>query len=399
MTLEDIIRYEGEQTYVDYKCEQYSKDKYAALLKDIIAMANADLPGERYIIVGVKHEPSGRKTILSIPDSEFVDDAIYQQVVRENVEPDLQFAYRPFQFEGKNLGVFTIGPELCPPYLMRKQYAQLKRGDGWIRKGTHQCLLTRSDYERIYQRRTASSDLGKKVRIGFTNRLLAAVTTPDLEMELPSRKAAERIRGVIAQKESEIQKSAYASLPAWMPPKVSLPDITLGPVPYERRSLEELRKNLKNVSEDYLEDDLYAHQEAAFELNVWVANEEDSYIMNATAFLEVPQTPGTYVVTDLQPKPHHNWLVPHIPRPHPDAERYPAVKEADGVYIISGPVGDVINHTSQRLFSVSPRLAAGPPAEGRSIEIRYRLHGENLRKPVEGPITLTCGRVLLLATS
>lgn len=59
MELTDLIQYENEKTGLDFKAVMYKADKFDDLLKDIMAMANASLEEDRYIVVGVKHHPSG----------------------------------------------------------------------------------------------------------------------------------------------------------------------------------------------------------------------------------------------------------------------------------------------------------------------------------------------------
>src|SRR5689334_1846436 len=106
--LDDLIEYENENTSLDFKREQYLREKFEDLLRDLIAMANADLSGERHIIVGVKHLPDGTRKFWSINPPEFVDSANYHQLARENVEPEIHFDYSPHEFGGHLLGVFRI---------------------------------------------------------------------------------------------------------------------------------------------------------------------------------------------------------------------------------------------------------------------------------------------------
>jgi hypothetical protein len=47
----DIIRFEREHTALDFKQAQYVRAQHEALLKDFMAMANADVDGERHILI------------------------------------------------------------------------------------------------------------------------------------------------------------------------------------------------------------------------------------------------------------------------------------------------------------------------------------------------------------
>ena len=87
MNLDDIIHYELESTYVDFKREEYRKEKHAALIKDIVSMANANYTGSRYIIIGVDLSNGERRFVgVSGP---LVDAAIYQNLLHEKVEPEI----------------------------------------------------------------------------------------------------------------------------------------------------------------------------------------------------------------------------------------------------------------------------------------------------------------------
>jgi len=87
--LDDLIRYENEHSGLDFKAIQYTKDKYDDLIKDVMSMANTDVEKERYIIIGVKLKSPTERELLGIAKDDFIDSGTYQQVIRENIEPDI----------------------------------------------------------------------------------------------------------------------------------------------------------------------------------------------------------------------------------------------------------------------------------------------------------------------
>ncbi|MFI8715387.1 helix-turn-helix domain-containing protein [Brevibacillus brevis] len=152
MDLFEIIRYENENIYVDFKRSQYQNNE--DFLKDIMAMANANTDvSKRYIIIGVKHSPGGSREYFSIPTEEFKDDAIYQDLVRNNIEPEIKFIYRPVEFEGHLLGVFEISECENRPYVMKKKFGTLEQGACYIRRGSQQGRAVRTDLEIMYEER------------------------------------------------------------------------------------------------------------------------------------------------------------------------------------------------------------------------------------------------------
>lgn len=168
--LESIIKYDREGTKLDFKREQYRKEKYKDLIKDIMAMANATREGKRYIITGVKDLPSGDKEYFPIPKEDFVDQATYQQVLRENVEPSIDFSYYPVEVDGNWVGVCEIDNCNNPPYMMKKDFNGLSKGDCFVRKGSQQEKMTRRDLDEILAFRSKFQFNGK-IAVGF-NRFL-----------------------------------------------------------------------------------------------------------------------------------------------------------------------------------------------------------------------------------
>jgi hypothetical protein len=154
VNIHELVLYENENSRLDFKAKQYdtsnTKDK-VSFLKDLISLANASIEGERHIIVGVKAYPDGKKNFEPIVD--FVDDANYQDLVRQNITPEIKFLYESYVVEGNRIGIFTIGSCYEAPYMMKKKYENLNEGDSFIRRGSQQFRLTHSDFEKIYASR------------------------------------------------------------------------------------------------------------------------------------------------------------------------------------------------------------------------------------------------------
>lgn len=201
MDLIDLIHYENEKTGLDFKAVIYKADKFDDLLKDIMAMANAALEEDRYIVVGIKHHPSSERVILGV--EEFMDDATYYQLVHSNIEPDIHFEYFHVEVADKKVGVFRIFNCDNQPYLMKKDTKNLRRGDGFIRKGTSQMRLMRSDLDKIFAQRQSADEFTGKIDTVFESDGKPCTTLqPWAELVPPSEEAAIRIRAIIADKEA-----------------------------------------------------------------------------------------------------------------------------------------------------------------------------------------------------
>ncbi|NLE11768.1 MAG: hypothetical protein GX630_09690, partial [Actinobacteria bacterium] len=79
--------------------------------------------GERLIVLGAKDTQGSERSFPGVAAEQFTDQAIFQQLIHENVEPDLLVQYQPFRWEGKMLGILRICPNpVSRPYLMKKRY-------------------------------------------------------------------------------------------------------------------------------------------------------------------------------------------------------------------------------------------------------------------------------------
>lgn len=148
--IDEFIKNGYECEYLDFKEKQYSKDKHMDLIADIMAMANSRHEGDKFIIIGVKDRPEG-KEIKGITLDEFIDSSNYTQVILSNIEPDIQFDYFKYEYEGTFLGVFRIYNTNSKPYILKRKYNKLNEGLCLIRKGSSNTIAKRSDFDFMYQ--------------------------------------------------------------------------------------------------------------------------------------------------------------------------------------------------------------------------------------------------------
>ncbi|MGX9706027.1 AlbA family DNA-binding domain-containing protein [Laceyella tengchongensis] len=154
-----LIQAGKEGLGIDFKRTEYTREKQTDLIKDLISMANAPFDGKRYIIIGVDVEGD---CISIFPLQNITDDAEYQQLVREFVEPTIPFTYYDFEYEGKTLAVFEIKGCENPPYMIKKDLQRgktiLKKGDSWIRTGSRNDRLSRRDLDDLVQFRNRNQE-------------------------------------------------------------------------------------------------------------------------------------------------------------------------------------------------------------------------------------------------
>lgn len=162
--LVELIYGEEECRYIDFKMTQYTKEKKLELIKDMISMANSEYKGDKYIIVGVKNIPGNKNKIIGI-NEKVEDDSNYQQLISENIEPEIRFSYYYDTIEDKIVTYFIIySDNLDKPYMMKKDYNKLKTGDAFKRVGSSQKRLTRNDYDDMYIKKSSmNNEINSKI--------------------------------------------------------------------------------------------------------------------------------------------------------------------------------------------------------------------------------------------
>ncbi|WP_276499091.1 helix-turn-helix domain-containing protein [Pontibacter litorisediminis] len=171
--LSEILLHESESTILDFKQEQYPLGKAYKkneLLKDISAFANHLSDSDKYIIVGVVEKGGLADRFISIEN--LVDESKYQELVNKNIEPEINFEYKTFDYEGCKLAYFRIFDNRNRPYLFKKdlknpinQEIEYRAGDGFTRIGTSTKKLDRSDFDRIYASKYKAKDRKEDLEI------------------------------------------------------------------------------------------------------------------------------------------------------------------------------------------------------------------------------------------
>lgn len=159
----DLIENANECEYLDFKLEEYDNHKYHELIKDIMAFANSHTKQNKYIIIGMKKKDE-ITTFNSI--NSVTDDADYQVIINEYIEPSITFKYVPFEYQNNNLAVFIIDENNCENRLfqIKKDYKRGKdilwrKGESRIRKGSSTSTLTSHDLKKIYTSDERKSNL------------------------------------------------------------------------------------------------------------------------------------------------------------------------------------------------------------------------------------------------
>ncbi len=140
---------QSETEYLDFKKGLYVKANYEELIKDVLAMANAKANGSRYIIFGVKEKVGEEKELFDIKEP--VDAATYQELIFENIEPQLTCHLNYLTYNNRLLAVLEIAEPKAQPYLLKKKYGNLHKGFCYIRRGSKNDFTMRADFDYFYK--------------------------------------------------------------------------------------------------------------------------------------------------------------------------------------------------------------------------------------------------------
>jgi hypothetical protein len=392
--LDGLIKYEKEYTGLDFKRIQYNKEKHEALIKDIMSMANADIEGDRFIIIGVNYKNSNEREIIGIDKNEFINSSIYQQLIIDNVQPQIIFDYFLHEIDGKCLGIFKIFQCNDQPYIMKKDYGdKLKKGNGFIRKGDAQFPIEREDLDRIYAKRSSDKRFAGKVDIYFSdfdqNQEIALPSVRD--GELPSDREADKLRKLISEEREEDRQSSIIS-PNYDSNSYGIDINPSFLITKDGRRIESLEKDLKNVKEKYKDDDLYEFFELrSHKLNITIMNESDEYIEDASLQVDVDKTEGLIILEEIYPKPNRSrdkFLI----NSNFDF-RYPKVEDRGSYIRIHNSsrlvrMWNIRHQIPEEAFLEPVRFLFLKNLVGQVVELNYRLYGKNLREPIEGVLRI-----------
>ncbi len=392
-----IIQYENENSSLDFKAIQYKKELFEEFIKDVVSMANADVVDCRHIIIGVKLESNGERTLIGIKDT-FTDPSTYQQLITENVEPTIDIDYSPYTFENKIFGIFRIANCENKPYVLKKDYGKnLKKGDSFIRKGTHKTRMDRRDFDKIYESKSSTKISETDIEIYFSEGNSHEITvSPAQDIVLASEKATKEILEELENREktTEVDRNPLypaSSLGQILSTMENLRKISsyqyLEPKSYANKTTAELEECLKNVKKDYFQADYYEFfKYYSVEINFQVLNNGKKYIEDASIFVEIPVLDGLFVADRHIERPIYpleSTLMRPITGISPlNRVKYPYVERKDTIIEVSQSLGDVKHHIPLTAFEEPLKVVFLEKLIDQTVEIKVKIYGRDLPEPI-----------------
>jgi len=368
---------------------QFRKDAYGAngihhFLRDVIAVANAQIEGSRYIIVGIEHDKNAARTVHDVDKKDFSGKPPYQALVAEFVEPPIRIEYQPLTLDGKRVGIFEIFDCQDRPYMMRVDHSEhLRRGDAYVRVKDMSVKMGRRQLQEQFEQKFRGSMSEDNVEIGFAGEIIYKdLTVPTIDLsKMPSaieRGKLTELIDVTRQSQDLGTTSGVARL--------THARLFGSDNPYEDRTPTSLLQEKSAAGETYEHEDRHFLFEInAQKIQLVVLNQGESPIENASLSLLMPQHDAFYVANALPKILRDGKFVDRGPVEIGD---YPSVILKNNVVHVSCLLGDIPGGAPVPAFERSLRICVGTDLRGRKFGIQYALHGKNLRQPAKGKLRL-----------
>ncbi len=369
---------------IQFRKDAYGTEEIHRFLRDVIAVANAQVEGNRYIIVGVEHDGNAAATGHDVDEKDFSGKPPYQALVAEFIEPPIRIEYQPLMLDGKRVGIYEIFDCQDRPYMMRIDHSQhLRRGDAYVRVKDSPVKMGRRQLQDLFEQKFQGSLSGASVEIGFAGEILykdLRIPTIDLS-KMPS--AIER--GKLGQLIDVTRQSQDLGSTLGLA-RLTHARLFGSDNPYEDRTPTSLLQEQSAAGETYENEDRhFLFETNAQKIQLAVLNQGDNPIENASLSLLMPQHEAFYVANQL-PKTFLDGKF--VDRSPVELTDYPSVVLKDNVVHVSCSLGDIPCGTPVPAFERSLRICVGRELKGRKFGIQYALHGKNLRRPAKGKLRL-----------
>jgi len=108
-----------ESDWIDYKMKIDFIENHVDFLRDVISFANNPFEGNQYIVYGVK-ENEGILKLIGLNFDFEKDDAEFQQLIYENIEPIISISLSRHLYQNKNFLMLTINADKTQrPFMFR----------------------------------------------------------------------------------------------------------------------------------------------------------------------------------------------------------------------------------------------------------------------------------------
>jgi hypothetical protein len=364
-TIKELIEDYQEGDFLDFKKEEYGKAKKHELVKDVLAFANSEHIGDKYIIIGLKKNGEGIEfSDVKLPE----DSANIQSIIHDNIKPDLNIDYVPYQYKGYKLVVLRIVNPIDKPYSTKKVVTNPSGGTALvensfkIRKGSRIKDISREDLDKIYINKVEQKpNLDDKIKIKFRQNDGDEIQLKSIgEYQLPSDTESDRLQDLINKAEIDfVQDKLSGKRKAY-----SITQRMLSPM----QRLEHLKLKQQIAKDSFRDQDAYyLYEELAHKLQFIIYNNGNFTLQKATILIEIEPYKGLQISDKV-----------YSPSGELSDAWYPFVKKLNnGGYAITANASEIKHKLPHELLRRPLRVFFADNLKGTNINLKITLHAEN----------------------
>lgn len=369
---------------VQFRRDAYGKRGIRGFLRDMLAIANADVDGKRYIVTGINFDSKNKRQVVSIDAADFSGNPDYRSLVADFIEPPIMMRYQCITVDDLPVGVYEIGDCRDKPYMMRADYSEtLRRGDAYARIDNAPVKIGRRMLQKLFEKRPQHSVPEKSIEIGFPGEIIQKrlrVPTVDLR-RLPSMIEHAKLDQLVSVRKDAKNSGSTTTIARMVHTRLYGSD-----EPYEDRSATGILEEMDQIGQTYeLHDQHFLFEENAVKLQLAIYNQSETPIQDASLTLLFPQHDALFVATSL-PRPIN--ADQQVNGSSVSFSDYPAVSVSDNRIQASIHVGEIPTGAPIEVLETPLRLCVGSELSGKRMKMAYKLYGSNLRQPVKGKLTI-----------
>lgn len=385
MLLEQVLLQPANAPGLMLRAEVYDNDGQAALIKDVLAAANAEGPALRHVLFGVE-ELAGRIHVLGLAREALDRFRELAQGLGEYIEPTLQLTPVFADANGQAVAALEIGGCSNPPYTVRQRVTEdMRTGACWVQAEGDLRPARREDLERIYARRAASPPVPVEVGLNEDPRCLQIqLTVPDTS-QAPSQQARAKLMSAIDAKKTAARMLGGEDTGL---ARLAHARIFGADEPFVRRGVDTLVEQYNDVTDEYRDADRhYYYEQQAVNLNFTIRNNEVHALEDVQVQLTLPQARGLDLADRLylDADGGHSAVESRL-------AGYPEVEKGAGRAAAMIRIGVLSPGEQRQLCDSALRLHVGPEMRGMKVAIKYCLTARGLDEPLKGRLKLVFRR-------
>lgn len=353
-------------------------------LRDVMSLANAEVEGRRYIVVGVDFDDKGRKQTNTVDTADFTGTPSYQTLANEYIEPAIRLRYQPVSVDGTRIGIFEIGDCQDRPYMMRVDYSEgLRRGDAYKRVKNSAIKMGRRQLLELFERKFRDSVSASDIEIGFPGEIIhkkLSLPTCDLS-QMPSALASRKLEEML-RLSTEAGKTGTPTIVA----RLTHARLYGAQEPFVDRSPEQILQELEQIRTRYRDQDSrFLFNERAERLQLVAYYQGNEAITGASLSIVMPNHDAFHIAEAPPRRFVNDRFIDALPEEVAD---YPAVTLQDTSVKIMTKIGDITPGEPRELFRAPLLACFGSELKGMRFGVRYRLDAQNLRQPATGRLKI-----------